>query len=387
MQAPAQRTASESLKPTALEIAAGTLLGEGPGEAVGEAVLAPRIALEEALLPAVRRPPCVVPFSGGRDSSLVLAASAAVARREGLALPVPITLRFPGVAAADESRWQERVLDHLRIREWEVVELDDELEIIGPIAAGILHEEGVLYPPNVHSQVPLAEHAHGGSILSGFGGDEVFLPGPWGTLRDIAGRRRPPRPGDLKRLGLAATPPRLREGVLRRRHPYPGPWLRPGARAEVTRLWVRDWFACPISWPAGVRWVARRRQVAAGRWALLRIAARAGAFGVVPLLEPRFVESLARAGRRWGWQDRTTLLTELFGDLLPRDVLAREDKGYYDRVYRGKRTFEFMRSWDGRGVDEELVDVGVLRSIWRGDHPSGATALLVQSAWLATGGG
>ena len=45
-------------------------------------------AVEDAVLPAVSRPPCVVTFSGGRDSSLVLAVATRVARREGLPDPI-----------------------------------------------------------------------------------------------------------------------------------------------------------------------------------------------------------------------------------------------------------------------------------------------------------
>ena len=58
----------------------------------------PRAALEAVVLRALLRPPCLVSFSGGRDSSLVLAIASDVARRHGLPLPVPATNRFPGRA-------------------------------------------------------------------------------------------------------------------------------------------------------------------------------------------------------------------------------------------------------------------------------------------------
>ena len=76
----------------------------------------PSAALERAVLPALLRPPCVVSFSGGRDSSLVLAAAVAVARSEGLAAPIPITVRFPASAESDEQEWQERVVRSARGR-------------------------------------------------------------------------------------------------------------------------------------------------------------------------------------------------------------------------------------------------------------------------------
>src|ERR1700749_707865 len=60
-----------------------------------------REALESVIRPALERSPCLVSFSGGRDSSAVLAAAAALARREGLPLPIPATIVFPAAAATD----------------------------------------------------------------------------------------------------------------------------------------------------------------------------------------------------------------------------------------------------------------------------------------------
>ncbi|HEY2429742.1 MAG TPA: hypothetical protein VGI06_12480, partial [Acidimicrobiales bacterium] len=54
----------------------------------------PRAALEAAILDGLRRPPCIVAFSGGRDSSAVLAVAVDAARRHGLAPPVPLTHVF-----------------------------------------------------------------------------------------------------------------------------------------------------------------------------------------------------------------------------------------------------------------------------------------------------
>src|SRR4051794_22650674 len=95
--------------PTPVDLLGSTLFGvdapvrelppTGPDGPVG--------ALERGLLRALRRPPCVVSFSGGRDSSAVLALAVDVARRHGLPEPVPVAMRFAGAPAADERRWQE----------------------------------------------------------------------------------------------------------------------------------------------------------------------------------------------------------------------------------------------------------------------------------------
>src|SRR4051794_5992486 len=56
-----------------------------------DGAMSPQRALEEALLPALQSGRCRVTFSGGRDSSVVLAGATDVARRLGLADPVPLT--------------------------------------------------------------------------------------------------------------------------------------------------------------------------------------------------------------------------------------------------------------------------------------------------------
>jgi hypothetical protein len=114
-----RRSASDH-RPRPWEIASGVALGLDPsaGALPADGPADPRAALDAVLLRALGRPPCLVSFSGGRDSSAVLAAAAAVARREGLALPVPLTYRFAAVAETDEARWQERVVGRLDLPDW-----------------------------------------------------------------------------------------------------------------------------------------------------------------------------------------------------------------------------------------------------------------------------
>ena len=86
------------LKLTPREVAYGFAYGKcdqlGPLPRVA-ARWRPLAAMESAILPALRRPPCLVSFSGGRDSSIVLAVAASAARRQGLSLPIPVTRAFP----------------------------------------------------------------------------------------------------------------------------------------------------------------------------------------------------------------------------------------------------------------------------------------------------
>jgi hypothetical protein len=76
----------------------------------------------------------------------------------------------------------------------------------------------------------------------------------------------------------------------------------------------------------------------------------------------------------------------LFSDVLPQAVLCRTTKASFNHAHAGAATREFARTWDGRGVDEELVDVERLRSVWLSDQPTMAAGVLLHSAWLATTG-
>jgi asparagine synthase (glutamine-hydrolysing) len=108
----------------------------------------PQAALEQSILPALARPPCGVSFSGGRDSSAVLALAAGLARREGLPLPIPVTNRFHHAPRADETAWQERVIEHVRPADWVKLDFTDELDVVGPFATGALRNHGLLWPCN-----------------------------------------------------------------------------------------------------------------------------------------------------------------------------------------------------------------------------------------------
>ena len=150
---------------TPLEIASGIVFGveeDAPGPGAAPSAASARDALEAAVLPALQRPPCVVSFSGGLDSSAVLAVASSVARREGLPLPVAVTLRFPGNAEADETSWQESVVSAVPVGDWDRIEIRHELSVVGPVATEALREHGLLWPFNAYVHVPVFERARGG---------------------------------------------------------------------------------------------------------------------------------------------------------------------------------------------------------------------------------
>ena len=373
--------------PTPLEIAVGAVLGEedsSPPLRVGDGRGSPREALERALLPALRRAPCAVTFSGGRDSSLVLAVAVALARREDLEPPVAVSARFANAPGTGESEWQELVVRHLGIDRWERVALDDELDLVGPVSAALLRRHGVLHPPHTSLFALLPARVPCRSLVTGFGGDQVL--GGWiGSREGRLSHRRPLRRA-LVALHAAAPPP-LRRLALRSDLPE-RPWLTEHARQEYARRWLGAAASEPAaSWPRYLAWVARRRSLASVRRSLDLALAGRDVVVFHPLMDHGVLDALARTGGRRGLGDRKALTGLLAGDDLPASVAARPTKAHFHHAYFRGPSRRFARSWDGSGLDPALVRPEELRRAWLGRMPRGSSALALQAAWLASTGG
>ena len=377
---------------TPLEIASGLVGGEGvrPPDNVRlkGSDPSPRAALERCILAALERPPCLVTFSGGRDSSLMLAVAASLARREGLDPPVPVTSVFPASPESGEEEWQRLVLDHVGLENWERLELGDELELLGPVARPLLRRHGVLFPWNAYSQRPALELARGGTVLTGWGGDELFAVRPFGTMLQPLRIGRRPHAGDLRRLLLWSVPRAPRRALLARFGMRGAlAWLTPAARRRALGVWANEYAEEPRDWRRRVPWLARRRYLALGRLSLDLVAADTGAAISHPLWDPGF---LAAAARRWGPlgpASRTEVMRDLAADLLPDEVLGRRSKARYGDTFIGPATREFARTYDGSGLDRSLVDPDALRRAWGSDAGLLASGSLVQALWLASGSG
>jgi asparagine synthase len=186
------------------ELATGLALGaNGSAPAVPTHVAGdPCEVLGDVLAPLLEARPCAVSFSGGRDSSAVLAVATATARSRGLPDPIPVTLRFPGVESTEESDWQDLVVRRLGLREWERITIGDELDLLGPVARDGLRRHGLLWPPNAHVHVPILDYARGGTVLTGWDGDGLF--GDWRSAKTpafaTAAEQRPNGPNALTRV-------------------------------------------------------------------------------------------------------------------------------------------------------------------------------------------
>lgn len=375
-------------RPSGTDVLANLLLGPDPGapELPEDDGLGVHAALEQAMLPALARPPCFVSFSGGRDSSAILAVAVEVARRHGLDDPVPAILRFPGVPETDETSWQELVLSHLRVDAKEVIELGDELDALGLTATEVLRRDGLRWPANGYLHAPILDRARGGSMLTGAGGDELL--GTAAARHVLVLRRRAgPRPRDVIALARPAVPRRLRALARRARTAPPTPWLTDAGATDLNRALARDDVAWPHRWDRSVAHWYRSRAFAALDGAFATMAQERDVTVVNPFLNPPVLAALAAAGGPSGFASRGDAMTQLFGGLLPEKVLTRETKAAFTRAFWGPETKAFAAAWSGAGVDEGRVDVAALRREWLSEQPHFQTILLLHNGWLHQGVG
>jgi hypothetical protein len=305
-----------------------------------------------------------VSFSGGRDSSAILALAAHVARRDGLPLPIAATYRFPGVPDAEESSWQELMMRRLELSDWIRLEAVEEFDLLGPEARAVLERHGVMVPFTAYCQAPRL-----------FGGWR------WRRVASFAAGRERPGPRDLLTIAFAAAPGRVRKArELRDTGLQPAPWLRPDVERAIDEAWVEGRALEPRRWNRRVAWYARRRGVLLPCFNTAVLAEDAGATITHPLLAPRFLAAMARAGGRWGGGTRTEWMRSLFGDVLPEQVLGRRDKADLAGAFWGEQTRAFIEEWDGSGLDENVVNVDALRAAWR--ERAWLSVSLMHLAWL-----
>jgi asparagine synthetase B (glutamine-hydrolysing) len=342
----------------------------------------PRLAFEAALRPLLDRSPCLVSFSGGRDSSAVLAVATAVARREGLPLPVPVTHRFPSAALTQETEWQEQVIAHLGLADWLRIDAAGDLDCVGPVATEVLRRHGILWPCNAYFHAPIFEAAAGGAVLTGVGGDEAFSPSSWTQAFDVLRGKARPGPRNLMQVAFAFSPPVVKRTLIRRWLPEVCPWLRPAARARIERFVAAEAASEPL------RWKTRYRHLADSGYleiCLESLAELAGGHDVAlahPFHDTAFLAALAALRRGERPRTRTEAMRMLVGDLLPEPVLSRSTKARFDNVFWTEHARALVADWDGEGVDPEIVDVDRLRAEWASETPEAHTFTLLQSVWM-----
>ena len=334
----------------------------------------PLTVLEAAVRTALRRPPCAVSFSGGMDSTLVLAVALRVARREGLPPPIPVSWRFPTVPRADESSLQDDLLDQLGVSDRLPWPVTDELDMIGPVASRLLSRHGPVFPANMHLHLPIMESFRGGSVLTGWGGDQTL--GAWS-------RRRWPDPRAVLHSGWTALPPPARRRIPRRGRTRAAdyPWLTAEAAMTVARLARSE----PSNgWGRPDRRIGWQQRCSGDRECSYNLAAVGTAQDVLmvsPLYEPAFVGALMAALPLHRRMTRGAVIAAISGGELPAVLSAPRPKAWFGKVLRQRPSADFVRSWDGSGIPSQDVDTAALQRLWAsGDIPPG-TEFLVQQAW------
>jgi asparagine synthase (glutamine-hydrolysing) len=73
----------------------------------------------------------------------------------------------------------------------------------------------------------------------------------------------------------------------------------------------------------------------------------------------------------------------LFADVLPLELLSRPVKAEFGRALWRSEARAFAASWDGTGVDDELVDPERVRVAWSEPSPWFGANTLLHEAWLA----
>jgi Asparagine synthase len=346
--------------------------------------LDPIEALEAAIMPGLLRPPCLVSFSGGLDSSLILSVALNLARREGLAEPIPATYRVRGATSGDETEWQDSVTRELGVSDRILLSFTNELDVVGPFAIDVLRRHGVLFPFNAHGHLPLMREARGGSILTGAGGDELFsLPSRARAVWVLKGRAQV-EPRDPLRIAFAALPASLRSPFIRRRFPVSLRWLTPMANDRFKRKWAAAAARQPARWDTSRRWLLGRRYLRILQKTLGLIGGDEGTSVHNPYLHPAVVESVASAGGPLGWRTRNDAIAALFDSLLPASVAGRTSKASGNEMFFSDHSRAFVARWDGQGINPDLVDAGRLRQEWASAIPDAHTFTLIQTTWLAS---
>ena len=362
-----------------IEIACGAVLGKDDSIPTPSRLgITPRAALERLLIPALNRPPCGVSFSGGRDSSAVLAAAAHVARIHGLPAPIPVSLRFPGIEDTDETLYQEMVVRHLGLREWVILEPGDSLDIVGELATEQTRRHGLLYPANLHFHIPILGAMSGGTLLTGLGGDEIMGAHPSHLLAaTLVGKRRPGRTAVREFVERYVRRGRPRNEVRRVHEPL-FPWLVPEARQELLDRIVEwltgDYLSASRNLTESTY---RMRYLHRARADMGRLAEDYSVAIEHPFLDPGFVGAIADRVGWTGSASRTELLESVFGDLLPSELVRRTSKAQFDQVFWTSLATETVQTLPV-DVLSQSVDGPALLEFWRSDAPKGGTYLIAQ---------
>ncbi|MSW52653.1 MAG: hypothetical protein F2817_17415 [Actinobacteria bacterium] len=345
--------------------------------------------LDTILLNALTKSPCVITFSGGRDSSLLLARAAMVAKKHGLPGPVALTHRYPAEDVdAQETVWQHRVVDHLRLLdlpvEWIINDVTTEFDILGKPLTDLLTMNGrPFFPPASGASLFDYQFAAGGSLVTGEFGDELFANSRSYRFRrsiselKYSGRtsmRRVVRPLFPSMRSIGAEEIAMLTGIT---------WLTEDALHGLFAS-VKQAADDDFGWKSEVRRKLKTRAVQVSLETRDRIAGLFDCIPVDPFLDFQFIDSWFGHIDYFGIS-RSQSMRLLSDGMLPDSVIDRESKAFFNRSRFGEDTKSFAAKWDGAGIESPDVDVSRLRDAWMQNLVTLQSAMLLQQAWLSDG--
>jgi asparagine synthetase B (glutamine-hydrolysing) len=368
---------------TALEVASGVILGDGDSPPITpNRSLGPLESLRKIARALLLSRPCVVAFSGGRDSSALLAMLVDVARTDGLPEPIAVTARWENDQASDESEWQEQVIKAIGAQNWTIIRPGNDLDLLGHEATSVLAKAGLTWPAPAYVVMPMVRLAKGGVFITGEGGDEALGLWPHGRLWSTLRSGNVPRQSDVRGLALGLAPRALRRRRWMHNQPPYQSWLQPEALSEIRRSLAAEMASDPLRWDHYQVVNRARRSPEQTQRSFERLCALEGSQFAAPFLDQTFIASLAAWGGWLGKGDRTDVMRSLFSDLLPESVLSRRSKASFGAVFWGPASRKFAEEWDGTGIDTDLIDPGKLRAAWLAPIPVYGSALPLHAAWL-----
>ncbi|SEB84364.1 asparagine synthase (glutamine-hydrolysing) [Paramicrobacterium humi] len=353
-------------------------LKTGRGHIPAPRAESPRKALERTVANVIADSPVYVLFSGGRDSSAVLALAIRMARLTGAADPLPVTIQHVNAPLSDEAEWQEIVLKHLGVKERLVLTFNGEQSLLGNAATTSLREFGLLWPPSLQVQRAVYSKLAPGTVLTGEGGDLII------DQRRITSLATAMRRTWI-RTSLREAKSLVGDSFRKAQHidnlVARSPWLTENGRRRVREeIWAsRE----PLRWNNALRVIATSRPALVGRRNFEEVVKAHGHAIVNPFENADFISALEGAGGMLGLGSRTEMMRYLFHDLLPDVVLSRPTKAAFNETRWMEPEREFAEHWSGKGVDHDSIDAGALQQEWLKARPSTLSGLSLHAAWLA----
>jgi asparagine synthase (glutamine-hydrolysing) len=347
----------------------------------------PVAALRQRARSLLATPPCVIAFSGGRDSSALLAVFVDEARRAGLPEPIPVTARWDDDLASGEADWQEEVIRAVGGTQWEIIRPGTDLDLLGSEATAALDRMGLMWPAPAYALMPMIRVASGGAFLTGEGGDEAFGLWPHARLWSCFRGGSLPRQSDLRGLVLACVPRPVRRWRMASNAPPYQTWLLPSQFKRTAKLSADEDAGDSLWWNTYQRSLPFRRSVCLNQRTMDTLCGEENARFSAPFQEEAFLSPLARWGGRLGRGNRTSVMTTLFEAVLPGPILSRTSKATFAGVFWGPESRRFAEEWTDDGFLAGIIDPEALRRAWLAPTPVYGAALPLHAAWLHAGHG